>query len=71
MLTREQLSLIIDAVHQQVVSAVRQQATKRAAPMIAQVYKTHETTLKTLEAHLEKLLEEMKAAEAADAKPKK
>lgn len=51
-LTKDELTIIAEAVAQQIVSAQRQQVAKRGSPMIREVYKVHEATLKALEAKL-------------------
>lgn len=52
MFTPEELSILIEAVQQQIVSAQRQQNAKRGTAMIKAVYEKHEAVLKALELKL-------------------
>lgn len=52
MFTKDELTIIAEAIAQQIVSAQRAQNAKRGAPMIREVYKVHEATLKNLEAKI-------------------
>lgn len=55
-LTKDELTIVADAIKQQIVSAQRSQKTSKT-PQIAEVYKAHEAVLKDIEV---KILKEAK-----------